>query len=341
MNSRFLKALQGEAQKLPPIWFMRQAGRYHSHYQALRRQHGFMELCKNPKLACQVALGPIEDFDFDVAILFSDLLFPLEALGMGLDYDAGPPRLAFSLDPASLPRLRRWQEAVGHLEFQAEAMRLTREALSKDKSLIGFVGGPWTLMGYAVEGSHAGGLPKTQSQAPALLAPFLESMLPLLEANIRLQLDAGAEVVLLLDTAAGVLTPQKFSEWALPSISRLSRSFAGKLGYYCRDASEEHWTLVRQAGLPLAGIGFDSGVSLENALTARGSGFVQGNFDQHFMSLEDAAFEEHLERFVSRMSALGSEARRGWVCGLGHGCIPQTREANVRKFVSTVRRELQ
>ena len=97
-NQRFRKALQGEPQKIPPIWFMRQAGRYHRHYQSLRKVHSFKELCKNPKLAAQVALGPIEDFDFDVAILFSDILFPLEALGMGLEYNPGP-RLSFRLGP--------------------------------------------------------------------------------------------------------------------------------------------------------------------------------------------------------------------------------------------------
>src|SRR6516162_5335748 len=90
MNERFQNALKRKAQEIPPIWMMRQAGRYHSHYQKLRAKYDFMELCKNPELASEVAMGPIMDFDFDVAILFSDLLFPLEALGMGLKYDPAP-----------------------------------------------------------------------------------------------------------------------------------------------------------------------------------------------------------------------------------------------------------
>ncbi len=319
---------------------MRQAGRYHSHYQKLRSRHGFMELCKNPRLASQVALGPIEDFDFDVSILFSDLLFPLEALGMGLDYDAGPPRLSFSLDTQSVGSLRSWRDAVGGLEFQAEAMRLTREALPKDKSLIGFVGGPWTLMGYAVEGSHAGGLPRTQAAAPALLPRFFEKMVPLLEANIRLQLEGGAEVVLVLDTAAGVLGPEKFSEWVIPSLKHLCQAFPGRLGYYTRDAEESHWDIVRRADLPLAGIGFDAGISLQRGLEERTSGFVQGNFDQHSMSLPEDQFQARLEEFVESAHSRGINGRRGWVCGLGHGCTPQTREANVRSFIKTVRERL-
>jgi len=340
MNPKFQSALQGTPQVNPPIWFMRQAGRYHSHYQKLRARHGFMELCKNPQLAAQVALGPIEDFDFDLAILFSDLLFPLEALGMGLDYDAGPPRLAFSLSSDSLSKLRPWRQAIGALEFQAEAMRLTRQALPADRSLIGFVGGPWTLLGYAVEGSHTGGLPRTRGLAPNLVPAFFESMVPLLEANIRLQLEAGAEVVMILDTAAGVLTAQEFKKWVIPSLSQLSRTFAGRTGYYMRDAAESHWDLVREATLPLAGIGFDSSVDLKRALALRTSGFVQGNFDQHHMSLEESQFVPKLEAWIAEMKTLSPQARRGWVCGLGHGCTPQTREANVRRFIHTVRSEL-
>src|SRR5215213_2056337 len=97
-NERFQNARERRPQDIPPVWFMRQAGRYHKHYQALRKQHGFMELCKDPALAAEVALGPIQDFDFDVSILFSDLLFPLEAMGMGLSYDPAP-KLEWQLTP--------------------------------------------------------------------------------------------------------------------------------------------------------------------------------------------------------------------------------------------------
>src|SRR5882762_11781501 len=105
-NARFQNALARRAQSTPPIWLMRQAGRYHRHYQALRQKHSFMDLCKRPELAAAVALGPVLDFDFDAAILFSDLLFPLEALGMGLEYTDRGPRLEWKLDPKSVSSLR-------------------------------------------------------------------------------------------------------------------------------------------------------------------------------------------------------------------------------------------
>src|SRR5438128_4996904 len=125
-SPRLRNALARAPQTTPPIWLMRQAGRYHSHYQQLRRQHSFMDLCKMPELAAEVALGPVLDFDFDAAILFSDLLFPLEALGMGLEYTDQGPQLEWKLDPKSVSALRSIDDAWPHLLFQGEAMRATR-----------------------------------------------------------------------------------------------------------------------------------------------------------------------------------------------------------------------
>src|SRR5438270_13960784 len=157
-NARFQNALARRAQATPPIWLMRQAGRYHKHYQALRAKYSFMDLCKRPELAAEVALGPVLDFDFDAAILFSDLLFPLEALGMGLEYTDQGPELGWRLNEKNIAQLRSIEEAWPSLLFQGEALRATRERLPNGRSLIGFVGGPWTLFAYAVEGSHSGTL---------------------------------------------------------------------------------------------------------------------------------------------------------------------------------------
>jgi uroporphyrinogen decarboxylase len=140
----------------PPVWFMRQAGRYHHHYQRLRARHGFMELCKRPQLAAEVTLGPIEDFGFDAAILFSDLLFPLEAMGMGLRYEPGPKLDWHLRQPGDLARLQGGAARASHMSFQAEAIALLRSRLAPERSLIGFVGGPFTLYAYAVAGSHEG-----------------------------------------------------------------------------------------------------------------------------------------------------------------------------------------
>jgi uroporphyrinogen-III decarboxylase len=115
----------------PPVWMMRQAGRYHSHYQLLKRYNDFIDLCRNPELAAETAMGPIHDFNFDAAILFSDLLFPLEAMGMGLKYDPGP-KLDFHLRTlADVQRLTGGAGRATHLQFQADAVRLTRARLRR------------------------------------------------------------------------------------------------------------------------------------------------------------------------------------------------------------------
>ena len=126
MNELFKNSLARRPQKTPPIWFMRQAGRYHKHYQNLRSQYSFDQLCKRPEIAAEVALGPVQDFDFDVSILFSDILFPLEALGMGLEYTDHGPRLGFQLTPQTLSKLGEVEPAISFMNFQAEAVKATR-----------------------------------------------------------------------------------------------------------------------------------------------------------------------------------------------------------------------
>ena len=148
-NEKFKNALNHIPQKTPPIWFMRQAGRYHSHYQNLKKNYSFEELCKNPELASDTALGPINDFDFDVAILFSDILFPLEALGMSLKYDPGPIFKNY-IDKNNYHELISSEEAIKKMKFQEEALLSTRDSLPNNKSLIGFVGGPWTVLSYGL-----------------------------------------------------------------------------------------------------------------------------------------------------------------------------------------------
>ena len=124
--TRFQRALAAEPQAVPPIWLMRQAGRYHRHYQALRKRHSFDALCRTPDLAAKVALGPVEDFDFDSAILFSDLLYPLDALGLGVRYTDAGPRLDARLTASSIGRLRPLEQALPRIAFQADGVKATR-----------------------------------------------------------------------------------------------------------------------------------------------------------------------------------------------------------------------
>lgn len=314
---------------------MRQAGRYHKHYQALRQKHSFEDLCKIPELAAEVAFGPVDEFDFDAAILFSDILFPLEALGIGLEYTDSGPRLEFAIsDEAAFRRLRSAEDSISFMEFQKRAMSLTRERIPKDKSLIGFVGGPWTLFTYAVSGKHEGNLflPKTLTK---VREKFLDTIVQFLKGNIRLQFEGGADVVLVFDTAGGDLSPDLFREIVLPGIKILAEEFPGKIGYYGRGTSSSHFDVLRGVSA-LAGFGFDHRWDLREVMKVE-KRMIQGNFDQALLFMEKEEFKKTLMRFLAPFSELSPEERVGWVCGLGHGVMPKTPEANVKTFVETVR----
>jgi uroporphyrinogen decarboxylase len=336
-NLRFRNALARIPQATPPIWLMRQAGRYHRHYQDLRRQFSFMDLCKQPELAAQVALGPVLDFDFDAAILFSDLLFPLEALGMGLEYTDAGPQLGWKLTPESIWKMRSVDEAFEHLGFQGEAMRATRRLLPDDKSLIGFVGGPWTLFVYAVEGTHK--QVETAVKALPLFEEFCETIVPLLIRNILLQLENGAEVVMMFDTAAGELASDVFQSAVVPQLERLTQAFPSSLGHYSKNTTRAHLDHPLFTGGSFAGIGVDHNWELRDALVMFPHGFVQGNFDQNVLrDRRPDELKQYLEHFLD---PLLKRDRTGWICGLGHGVLPNTPEENVRLFVNTVREVLQ
>lgn len=339
--NRFANALAGEAQNVPPVWFMRQAGRYQRSYQAKRRKYSFEELCREPHLAAAVALDAADEFDFDAAILFSDLLFPLNALGLPLRYDDSGPKLGRQLDDKLIGRLRSVERAAAALEFQAEAVALTRYALPASKGLIGFIGGPWTLFVYAVEGTHAGSLIRPKASM-ALYRKFARIIVPLLERAAQAQLDAGADVVMVFDTAAGELTPAMYRRHIVPDLQKLSTKLAGRLGYYARGIQPAHLGGATSAQIGnWAGLGVDWRWHLPDVLAAKGrQGFVQGNFDPALLHLTGGALKRAVNEFLDPIADLPAAARRGWVCGLGHGVLPGTPETSVREFVRAVRRRL-
>lgn len=342
--TKFKKALRRAEQNVPPIWFMRQAGRYHKHYQKIRARHEFIEMCKNPELAAEVTMGPIEDFDYDVAILFSDLLFPLEALGMGLRYEPGP-KLDQALTLASMKKLKSVEEAVEGLKFQGDAMRIIRERLPQEKSLIGFVGGPWTLFTYAISpidekrpAFFANNAIAAKSDLE-FFAHFSELMLELLGENIHLQLEGGADVVMIFDPAAGDLSPSLFHHFVTPGIARLAKKFSGQVAYYSKETNIDHLGPHLLNLKDLAGIGVDHRQNLSELLVRRTTGFVQGNFDQALLFAEPSVLKKRLLEYLVPFKNMEPKARAGWVCGLGHGVLPQTPEDNVRLFIDVVREE--
>ena len=327
----------------PPVWFMRQAGRYHSHYQGLKRHADFIELCKNPQLAAETAMGPIHDFNFDAAILFSDLLFPLEVMGTGLRYDPGP-KLDFHIrSVADVERLKGGAALAQELTFQAEAMRLTRARLRGDKGLIGFVGGPFTLYVYAAAGSHENVGQAIEGMANGTYEAFNAKLLDLLAHNMLLQARAGAENIALFDTAAGEIDAGTYGRQVVPVLADLLRRFRAldattPVTYYSRGTDPAYWEQL--VGLPFQCLGIDWRHDMTEMLTRYGERWcLQGNVDPEWLHLPGDELERRLRAYFAPIKALPAAQRRGWISGLGHGVLQRTPESNVRRFIA-VQREI-
>ena len=333
--SRFLAACRREAVDRPPVWIMRQAGRYLAEYRATRAEAGsFLALCRNPKLAAEVTLQPIRRFGFDAAIIFSDILLPLAPLGVHFAFpDEGGPRIE-----APLSRPEEWRTleppADGQgTSFVAEAIARVRETLSPDVALIGFCGAPWTLVSYLVEGGtsrdHAA-VKAALFTHPDELRALLFTLADAMAAYLRQQVDAGAQAVQVFDSWAGSLAAPEYAEFVVPSLDRLLSQVAG-IGVprilYLGGGSH---LLRAVAGLPCEVLGVDWRTDLARAAELTGK-VVQGNLDPAMLLATPRAVGHAARRMLS--SAPGA----GYIANLGHGILPHTPLATVHAFLDAIR----
>ena len=330
-NKLFLNSINNIAQPTPPIWFMRQAGRYHKHYREFKKKHSFEELCKNPELSAEVACGPINEFDFDVAILFSDILFVLEGLGLSLKFDPGPI-FSEELTSNNVQKFKDINRAISHLEFQKKAIQLTKHKLSNNKSIIGFIGGPYTLLKYAVGKKN-----KVSLKNDSFEIDYLKNILtPLLIKNIELQLQAGAELVMIFDSGLVDIDSDDFENIYLQILKNISKKFNNKVGYYAKGLGNNFFNSLML--LNFSGLGCDSSNDLMMLLRKKNKGFIQGNFDESKMLLNKNDLEDELSKYCESLLKLDVSERAGWVCGLGHGINKDTPEENVHLFIETIRK---
>ena len=324
----FKNAINKKPQSTPPIWYMRQAGRYHKHYNKLKEKYSFETLCKTPDLAAEVANGPIEEFDFDIAILFSDILFILEGLGLNLKFNPGP-KFQQSINKENFHLFNDINKAIEHMSFQKQALEITKEKISKSKSLIGFVGGPWTLLTYAL-----GKKGKNFELQDYQLQFLKETLLPLLKLNIKLQLNAGAEIVMIFDSNLYDLDQTTFELEYYNILSNIAEEFPNKIGFYSRGKKLHELKSIFK--IPFAGIGFDHTINLNKIFESNLRGFVQGNFNEQLMLLDKDNFNKELDYYITEMKKI--ENRDGWICGLGHGINKMTPERNVHLFIENIRK---
>jgi uroporphyrinogen decarboxylase len=335
MNDRFLRACRREPVDRTPVWFMRQAGRYMPEYRALREKHTLLTLCRTPELALEVTLQPIDALDVDAAILFSDLLLPLEPLGIPFDFKAGEgpviERVVRSADDVAGLRRYEPREALGMV---LEAIRLVRRALDGRVPLIGFAGAPFTLASYAIEGGHSNNFAATKSlmyqDAPAWHR-FASLLAELMGEYLRAQIEAGAQAVQVFDSWVGALSVADYREFVLPHVRTLFARLEGTgvPTIHFGTGTGHLLEVQREAGGDV--IGLDWRTPLGTGWTRLPGAAIQGNLDPTLLFAPR-------ERLLAGVDTVLAEAqgRPGHVFNLGHGILPGTPVANVKAVVEHV-----
>lgn len=339
MNDIFNNRIMDQGKTRVPVWYMRQAGRYHDHYQNLKKTYSFMELCKKPSLACEVTMGPIEEFDFDAAILFSDLLFPLEQLGMDLIYDPGP-KLGFKIEKLEDIKKLNSKADQNFFNFQKDACALLRTTLPKTKTLLGFVGAPFTLYAYAVEGSHAGALLSSKTGLyDGRYEAFCELLLPNVLNEMIIQAEGGAQAVCIFDTAVGELTLKDFKNYAVPKLKFLTKEFKKQypnipIIYYSRNTHVNHMQLIEDDNIDVLGVDWRHNLAESINIFSKDY-MIQGNFDPCWLHLSWENCEKNLKEFYQDLEKNKCDLSR-WICGLGHGVLQHTPQDNVKKSIEYI-----
>jgi uroporphyrinogen decarboxylase len=316
---------------------MRQAGRYLPEYRAIRARTRFLEMCKTPDLAVEITLQPVRALGVDAAILFSDILVPLEGMGVRIAFDPGP-FLPEPLRERAQVQALRVPEPQESVPFVFEALRRLRAELPPDVALIGFCGAPWTLANYVVEGGGAREFTRMKRllyEDPATGELLLDKLAAANAAYLKAQIAAGAQAVQIFDTWAGILDADDFARWALPYVRRMIEEVRRETGgeapviYFAREA----WMAaaqLRDAGADV--LSLDWRVPLDRARRELGDGVaVQGNLDPAALF---APWPELARRADLVLERAGTAP--GHIFNLGHGILPETPVDSVRRLVDHV-----
>jgi uroporphyrinogen decarboxylase len=322
-NCRFLRACRREPVDRTPVWFMRQAGRYMANYRALRQNYTLLQLCRTPDLATEVTLQPIEAIDVDAAILFSDLLLPLEPMGIPFDFVKGegpaierPIRSAADIDAVQVVDPRE------SLAFTFAAIRQVKGELGERVPLIGFAGAPFTLASYAIEGGHSNNFALTKALMygdPAAWHRLADKLATVVADYLIAQIDAGVDAIQVFDSWVGALNEADYREFAMPHTQKIFAAIGGRVPtIHFGVSSASILGVMRKAGGDV--IGADWRIPLDEAWTRIGTDRgIQGNLDPTLLLAPR-------DRLLAGVQAVLDRAgdRPGHIFNLGHGILPMT-----------------
>ncbi|MDJ0832252.1 MAG: uroporphyrinogen decarboxylase [Gammaproteobacteria bacterium] len=340
-NDRYLKALLKQETDTTPVWIMRQAGRYLPEYRETRQQAGsFLDLCKNPELACEVTLQPLRRFDLDAAILFSDILTIPDAMDLGLYFSTGegpkferPLRTHADIDKLFVP------DPADSLRYVTDAVTLIRQELDGLVPLIGFSGSPWTLATYMIEGGGSKDYHNCKGMLygdPKALHRILEVTTQAVVVYLNAQIEAGAQSVMVFDTWGGVLSPEAYAEFSLrymqQIVQQVSREHDGEtipITLFTKGGGQ--W-LEKIAATGCNAVGLDWTISIDEARQRIGNEVaLQGNLDPNVLYASPDIIRQHAKTLIDKFGP-----HPGHVFNLGHGIHQTVNPDHLKVLVDAV-----
>ncbi len=334
---RFLDACARRPVDATPVWLMRQAGRYLPEYRAIRERMAFIEMCKSPEIAAEVTLQPLRRFELDAAIVFADILLPLEPMGIGFTFTAeGGPVIDHPIRSGRDVKGVRAIDPRGELDYVMETLRLVRRELDGKTPLIGFAGAPFTLASYVVEGGHSRNYARVKQlmlDEPVTFSHLMGLLSEVVTGYLLAQIEAGAQAVQLFDSWAGWLSPFDYERAVLPHVRYVVDSVRGHGApvIYFANGAAGMLPLVAQAGADVYGV--DWRVGLDAAWAQLGDAAVQGNLDPAALLGPTEAIEERVADVLRRAGG-----RPGHIFNLGHGMLPEAPPEHVAFLVDAVHR---
>ncbi|MFA6059979.1 MAG: uroporphyrinogen decarboxylase [Taibaiella sp.] len=334
-NDLLLKALKGESVSRPPVWMMRQAGRYLPEYIKIREKYGFFERCQTPELACEITLQPVDIIGVDAAILFSDILVVPQAMGLEVQLiESVGPLLPDPIKTAKDLERIKVPDVDDRLHYVFDAIKLIKQELNDRVPLIGFAGAPWTLLCYMVQGKGS----KTFDGAKAFCYTQPETAHKLLQmitdttiAYLKKQIQAGADVVQVFDSWGGLLSPQDFEIFSLQYIRQIVAAVKDDAPVIVFAKGAWH-SLAEMAATGAHGLGIDWCIKPDMARSFAGPDVtLQGNFDPAKLLSPIPVIEKEVKQMIN---AFGKDR---YIANLGHGILPNVPVDHARAFVNAVK----
>ncbi len=333
-ETRFVKACQTQPVDRTPVWFMRQAGRYMPEYRAVRKQYSLIEICKRPEIAAEVTITAAEALGVDAAIIFADLLLPLEVMGLPFHFSSGEgPVIEKPVrDQADISRLRT--DHTADLGYVAAAVRLVCKHFGPRLPVIGFCGAPFTLASYMIEGGGSRNYVNTKKMmysSPAAWDELMGKLVSVVSEYAAEQVQAGADVIQIFDSWVGCLSVDDYRRYVLPRTTELVKSLrkAGVPIIYFGTDSATLLPCMKQTGAEV--IGLDWRIPLDQGWDAVGSGAVQGNLDPVLLFADWKEIKPRAGEILRRAAG-----RPGHIFNLGHGILPETPVENVKTLAKFV-----